>query len=219
VTTAGESSNYTDFYLPYKGLKELASRYPENTLLSGRGPPGTHDAPLLSTTLSAIRDINRTAQPVALPIFDKSLNGGYGDRSSESVPVQSPLDVFLLEGWSLGFEPVSSVTDLHRAGRVASKHPESSITQINDNLAAFASHVHANFDVHIAVRPESYDYVYAWRLEQEHNMKRANGGKGMSDEEVEAFVDRYMPCYELYGTQTVARPSLVLTYGRDREVV
>jgi pantothenate kinase-related protein Tda10 len=27
-------------------------------------------------------------------------------------------------------------------------------------------------------------------------MKRANGGKGMSDEEVVAFVDRYMPVYE-----------------------
>ena len=50
-------------------------------------------------------------------------------------------------------------------------------------------------------------------------MKRANGGKGMSDAEVEAFVDRYMPCYELSGAQKVDRPSLVLQYGREREVV
>jgi pantothenate kinase-related protein Tda10 len=203
-------------------LKALASEYPDNALLSGRGPPGTHDAPFLSSTLSAIRNINQSSQPVALPIFDKSLNGGYGDRSSDTVPVQPPIDVFLLEGWSLGFEPTTSSTELssaHRAGRVASKHPDSSITQINDNLAAFAQQVHTNFDVHVAVRPESYDYVYAWRLEQEHNMKRANGGKGMSDEEVEAFVDRYMPCYELYGSQKVDRPSLVLQYGREREVV
>lgn len=136
--------------------------------------------------------------------------------------MQPPIDVFLLEGWSLGFEPTTSSDALisaHLAGRVASQHPDSSIYQINDNLAAFAQQVHANFDVHVAVRPESYDYVYAWRLEQEHNMKRANGGKGMSDAEVEAFVDRYMPCYELYGAQNVDRPSLVLQYGREREVV
>ena len=50
-------------------------------------------------------------------------------------------------------------------------------------------------------------------------MKQANGGKGMTDQEVEAFVDRYMPCYELYGKQQVDRPSLVLQYGKAREVV
>lgn len=91
--------------------------------------------------------------------------------------------------------------------------------QINNNLSAFAEKVHPNFDIHIAVRPESFDYVYNWRLQQEHHMKRENGAKGMSDDEVTAFVDRYMPCYELYGEQVVSRPSLVLEYGKDREVV
>lgn len=50
-------------------------------------------------------------------------------------------------------------------------------------------------------------------------MKRENGGKGMSDEGVRAFVDRYMPCYELYGAQEVGKSGLVLEYGERREVV
>ena len=30
-----------------------------------------------------------------------------------------------------------------------------------------------------------YAYIYKWRLQQEHHMKAKNGGKGMTDEQVE----------------------------------
>jgi D-glycerate 3-kinase len=205
-----------DFYLPYTGLKALAAEYPNNALLAGRGPPGTHDIPLLRSTLSAVRENTS----VELPIFDKSLNDGYGDRSTATITAQEPVDVFLLEGWSLRFEPCSQ-TDLEsnwRKGRVAQSHPFKSMLQINDNLSAFSHAIHHHFDIHIAIRPQKYDYVYQWRLEQEHHMMRENGGKGMSDEAVRAFVDRYMPCYELYGAQAIDR-GMVLEYGERREVV
>lgn len=211
---------WADFYLPYTGLKALASANPENGLLAGRGPPGTHDTALLSSTLAAVRSINASSTAVQLPIFDKSQNEGYGDRSTSTVPVKPPVEVFLLEGWSLGFEPISS-EDLEarwKAGRVASTHPLESMRTINDNLRQFSQEVHHHFDVHIGIRPKSYDYVYEWRLQQEHHMKRVNGGKGMSDDAVRAFVDRYMPCYELYGAQKVARAGMVLEFGEKREV-
>lgn len=35
------------------------------------------------------------------------------------------------------------------------------------------------------VETHPYDYIYKWRLQQEHDMKSRNGGKGMSDEQVE----------------------------------
>ncbi|KAJ7686470.1 hypothetical protein B0H17DRAFT_1013424 [Mycena rosella] len=41
--------------------------------------------------------------------------------------------------------------------------------------------------------------IYKWRLEQEHYMKAHNGGKGMSDAAVKAFVDRYIPGYVFFG--------------------
>ncbi|EPQ51844.1 hypothetical protein GLOTRDRAFT_132655 [Gloeophyllum trabeum ATCC 11539] len=40
--------------------------------------------------------------------------------------------------------------------------------------------------------------IYKWRLEQEYNMKAKNGGKGMNDEAVKAFVDRYIPGYMFF---------------------
>jgi len=31
-----------------------------------------------------------------------------------------------------------------------------------------------------------YEFIYEWRLQQEHNMKAKNGGRGMTDEQVVA---------------------------------
>lgn len=49
-------------------------------------------------------------------------------------------------------------------------------------------------------------------------MKSLNGGKGMSDEAVTRFVDRYMPVYECYAEDEHEAPCLTLYYGPDREV-
>lgn len=40
------------------------------------------------------------------------------------------------------------------------------------------------------VEGHPYDYIYKWRLQQEHNMKAKNGGIGMTDEQVEKCVVR-----------------------------
>lgn len=32
-----------------------------------------------------------------------------------------------------------------------------------------------------------YSLIYKWRLQQEHNMKAKNGGRGMTDEEVKKY--------------------------------
>lgn len=101
-------------------LLSLAASHSENLLLHGRGLPGTHDVALGQAILSSIRDpslLPSSEGLLQLPFFDKSLTGGYGDR----LPLDSPshpyppisraqleaLDVVILEGWMLGFLPVS----------------------------------------------------------------------------------------------------------------
>jgi D-glycerate 3-kinase len=211
-----------DFYLPYTELKGLAERCPDNPLLQGRGPPGTHDLALLSHTLLRLRNgpLPSPLCPVHLPIFDRSQHRGFGDRSEESVRIDTPVDVFLLEGWSLGYTSLSEVQvdERRRNGRTASLHSSSTIQQINRNLGFINEVTRGIFDCHVAIHPLSYDFVYAWRMEQEHMMKRANGGKGMSDEEVVAFVDRYMPVYEVFGETGPDCSTLRLTFGEHREV-
>lgn len=212
-----------DFYLPYTGLKALASAHPNNTLLSGRGPPGTHDLPLLSSTLSALSAHPTTGSPVQLPSFDKSKHGGYGDRapSDAGVKLNSALDVFVLEGWSLGYGPLpeADVRAGWKQGRTAQKHPYESLAQLNSALRDIETATQGAFDAHVAIKPLDYDFVYTWRTEQEHKMKAKNGGEGMTDEGVRAFVDRYMPVYEVWGEVKPPRPTLTLTFGPERDVV
>lgn len=97
-----------DLYLPHAGLVRLAEQYPENSLWRGRGQPGTHDVDL---GLRVMRALQSQLEPVELPRFDKSLFEGEGDRLplglQDNNITQPPLDVVILEGWCVGFLPIS----------------------------------------------------------------------------------------------------------------
>jgi len=102
-----------DLYLPHTGLTALAEAHPRNRLLHGRGQPGTHDVALGRSILMGLKAINDgagtgTGGPgeVSLPMFDKSLFDGAGDRVPEASVVRGPIDVVVLEGWCVGFYPV-----------------------------------------------------------------------------------------------------------------
>lgn len=218
-----------DLYRTHDGLKKVAGDHPNNPLLAGRGPPGTHDMELASSVLDNIMHINEGNGHVELPVFDKSLCEGEGDRSEKTVPVDGPLDVFVLEGWSMGFGPLTPSALKQRYekkdGKYFPKHSLESLTDLNESLVEVSQKMYPHFSVLVQVEPTSYDYVFDWRLQQEHNMKKANGGKGMTDEQVQKFVERYMPEYEVWGETVLAKDApwaghvVRLTFGKDREVL
>jgi len=182
-----------------------------------------------------VTGINETAdRSVGLPIFDKSLCGGEGDRSSETIQVSSPLDIFILEGWSMGFPSIPDSDLKHLYERTISsppspapyftKHPLKSLMELNNYLSEFSSQVYPHFSTIVQIQPKSFEYVFKWRLEQEHHMKAGNGGRGMSDEQVHRFVERYMPGYEIWsegvwGEMPWKGRGLRLFFGDQREVV
>jgi len=190
----------------------VASSYPHNKLLSGRGQPGTHDVLLGSKLLNELRTINEpgnAGKSVQFPAFEKSLFGGEGDRIEGGVTVNSPVDVVILEGWCVGFCPVQEsevdrryeepVADLQGILDLKS-FEKKSILEINSKLWDYVDWW-SFFDCFIQVKPPDatpYSFIYKWRLQQEHNMKAKNGGKGMSDEQVKSFVDRYIPGYVFF---------------------
>jgi len=97
-----------DLYLPHSELARVANDHPRNPLLQGRGQPGTHDVPLGTQILDSLRRINEPGAEgtVSIPIFDKSLHSGEGDRIEQTTVVNRPLDVIIMEGWCIGFYPV-----------------------------------------------------------------------------------------------------------------
>jgi len=204
-----------DLYLPHDGLVALAVAHPQNSLLHGRGQPGTHDTQLGERVLEALRSINTTHgnKEVRLPAFDKAEFTGEGDRVPQDRwrVVHGPLDVVLLEGWCVGFYPQDR-TILEAKMRETPAGLEgvldlpsyTTIENVFEINALLAQYVHwwDMMDAFVQITPEEsspYVHIYKWRLQQEHAMKAKNGGKGMTDEQVKTFVDRYIPGYHFFG--------------------
>ncbi|EMD33145.1 hypothetical protein CERSUDRAFT_118208 [Gelatoporia subvermispora B] len=235
-----------DLYLPHAGLVELAAAHPENPLFRGRGQPGTHDVQLGTKILDGLSRINEKPDAeVRVPRFDKSLFDGEGDRA-EDVLIRSPVDVVIFEGWCVGFYPTSEEEIMRRWERPVTGlgdgffgkrgFKQVDVLQVNERLKEYVKWWNM-FHAFIQIKPiesHPYTYIYKWRLQQEHAMKSSNGGKGMADAQVEAFVDRYIPGYVFFGDgvldgyidENEERKSppwrghgLVIQIGENREVV
>ena len=190
-----------DFYLTHKDQEALNDQFDDNDLLQGRGLPGTHDMKLLGDCLRAIlHGENPMAtgasetQYVSLPQYDKSKFGGAGDRSSEFVKVKLPIDVVILDGWFLGFHPILRGVELDES------QLKGDIVDVNGHLFMYSDLIWDNPEIKslgIVLTTDDIKNVYTWRRDQEHELIKEKGS-GMTDEEVEKFLDRYMPCYDLY---------------------
>lgn len=208
---ARERSELTsDFYLPYSGLKAVAAANPGNALLQGRGLPGTHDIPLLTSVLASIRE----GEPVDLPSFDKSAHSGFGDRG-DATHLSQPLDIFLLEGWCINTNPASSslLEERHPKAPISSRHPLSSLEQVNEGFKELEEALYEKIDRRVTLDAPR-EWVYEWRIEQEEKLIEERGS-GMTEEEVRAFVDRYMPVYECWDATGDVRVEL----DKNRQIV
>lgn len=200
-----------DFYKTHDGLVSQRDQDSSNGLYRVRGQPGTHDEQLAARFFADLESHGGGgSRELKIPSFDKSLFNGEGDRAPESTwhSVPRKPDVVVFEGWCLGFQalPSSAVAEKHSLavqGKLAvntpAQHQLAHLLEVNANLerycAAFMGARHFDFFVHIDTR--DLRNVYVWRLEQEHKMIAAKGS-GMSDGQVKAFIDGYMPSYEVY---------------------
>ena len=172
-----------DFYLTNSQQTALAKEHSQNPLLQYRGNFGTHELQLAENTMSQLRS-QRTGS-IAVPRYNKSAFAGRGDRAAvEEWPlVAAPVDVVLLEGWCLGFEPSAS---LHT--------PD--LEPVNQLLHQWVP-LWKDLDCMIVVELEDTSVVYQWREQAEAAMRDA-GKPAMTEEQVVDFIDRYMPAYKQY---------------------
>ncbi|KAL7752647.1 hypothetical protein RI367_001649 [Sorochytrium milnesiophthora] len=165
------SISLDDFYLPHDDQVALAAST-RCDLWASRGNPGTHDVPLLLSTMRALKSLgsNGSADDVLeVPRYDKATYGGAGDRATHDawlrVSSAAPPDVVLVEGWMLGFlprsppdiatlhssatarqPPASAYGAAHTAELLATRYPLHTLQELNARLAEYTplySHVDA----------------------------------------------------------------------------
>lgn len=178
-----------DFYLTAADQAATAEKYKGNFLLELRGNAGSHDLSLAEATLKSLKGLTASGDTVKLPRYDKSAGGGRGDRMGvDKWPVaEGPLDICLFEGWMLGFEPIPSET---------ARAVDPNLEVVNTKLADYKA-LDDLVDAWIIIQVDDVSWVYKWRLQAEVRM-RESGRLGMTDEQVEDFVSRYMPAYKAY---------------------
>ncbi|KAJ2776519.1 hypothetical protein H4R18_005635 [Coemansia javaensis] len=174
-----------------------------NPLLRFRGQPGTHDVELGRATLASLL---RNSAPTPLPAYDKSLRGGRGDRVPPREWAQPPVDVVLLEGWCLGFRALDApafarfIAAVRASGDVLHRHSrrysDASLAEVNANLRAYESALYPLIDAWVWLRVSDADVVFRWRKEQEDALA-ASGRPSLSDAQLEDFIARFMPGYEM----------------------
>ena len=157
-----------DFYLDAAGL-DLAMQ--GNPWGVPRALPGSHDLPLLLDRLSSWR---QGEQP-NLPVFDKSLRQGRGDRSGWR-PCRAK--ILLLEGWFLGCEPlpageaVTAGSDHLSPGLSADEVDYRHIVQ--DQLRTYAP-IWSNLDVVWQLQALDFTSSRLWKQDQEATMQQQKG--------------------------------------------
>lgn len=168
-----------DFYLDAAGL-DLAMR--GNPWGVPRALPGSHDLPLLMDRLSSWR---QGEQP-HLPIFDKSLRQGRGDRSGWR-PCRAR--ILLLEGWFLGCEPLQA----GEAVTAGSDHliPALSADEVDyrlivqDQLRTYAP-IWSSLDVLWQLQSLDFTSSRLWKQDQEATMQQQKG-VSLNRKELEGF--------------------------------
>jgi D-glycerate 3-kinase len=159
---------------------------------------------LVDTIRAFKRSIQSDTPSVSIPVYDKSLNGGKGDRAppKQWTTVSLPVDIVLIEGWMLGFQSTSDAeltACFSTANRTLWPHDITidSVRAVNRLLETYTA-IWTLLDAIITVHIDQPEWIVAWRQQQEREL-RVQTGSGMSDDQVVGFVSRFMPCYALFG--------------------
>ena len=207
---ATEVVSLDDFYLSKAQRAERANQY--HPLFKVRGVPGTHDVSF------AIEQVKRFkySEDFILPRFNKVTDEPYS--SAMWLKCTNKPKVLIFEGWCLGLLPQSSdqlnvpVNDLEATKDSNGEYR----ARVNQFLSDDYQVLFALFDNLVFLNAQSFERVYSWRLQQEHQLiKRA--GTGMSDEEVTTFI-QYFERLTRWGIESLsARSELHIKLDENRQ--
>ncbi len=166
-----------DFYLPSDEMKLAIKNNPWNV---SRGFPGSHSVKLMYEKLLNWKKNGE----LNVPVFDKSLRNGLGDRSYWRL--DNP-DLLIIEGWFLGIEPLSSDSNSQYTNSVElSLHESSYISNIQNNLEKYLD-VWSLIDNIWHLKPLKFEYMNIWKTNQEKEMFLQKGN-ALKDDNLSNFL-------------------------------
>ena len=154
-----------DFYLPSKEMELAIKNNPWNV---SRGFPGSHSINLMKEKLLEWK----VEGQLNVPVFDKSLRNGLGDRSCWR---KEKPDLLIVEGWFLGVKPLSDGIDIDEMiSSQLSQSERSYIDIIQNNLKEY-SEIWDLIDQIWHLKPSKFEYMNIWKSNQEKNMLLQRG--------------------------------------------
>jgi D-glycerate 3-kinase len=203
------SLSIDDLYKTYQARLILQQQDPR---LIWRGPPGTHDVDL---GLNLLDNILQRQTTITVPRFDKSLHSGNGDRTlPETVDT---IDIVLFEGWFVGVKPINPAVFNTPAPPIMTAADKAFAKDMNDKLHDYLP-LWQRLDSLIVLYPTDYRLSLEWRKQAENQMK-ASGKTGMTDLQIEEFVNYFWKALhpELFIKPLIKSPSVDLVIEINRE--
>ena len=176
-----------DFYLPLNRMKDFLTNS-NDKLYKFRGLAGTHDLNLLENTLNNL--INN--RKILMPIFDKSVSNGFGDRIGYE-EIYDSFDIIILEGWMLAYRPYLNNVD-------------NEVKFFNENLKNYKN-IQNKINIWILIETDNVDNVLEWRYSAEPK-------NGMSISVFKEFMKPYLTIYKNYN---ISDDKIIV--NKDREVI
>ncbi|MEH1829286.1 MAG: glycerate kinase [Nostoc sp.] len=175
------SLSLDDLYKTYSDRLLLTQQDPR---LIWRGPPGTHDVDL---GLNVLDQIRQSQSSVMVPRFDKSAYGGAGDRTTPEIVTS--VDIVLFEGWFVGVRPIDPNVFDTAPPPILTEKDRAFARDMNHRLQDYLP-LWERLDSLILLYPTDYRCSLEWRKQAEQQMI-AGGKSGMSDAEIEEFVNYF----------------------------
>lgn len=205
-----------DFYLTRAGRQALADTV--SPLLATRGPPGTHDLPLLSATLASLRAADDAAE-TPVPVFEKLAD----DRAEPAAwrMFKGRPAAIVIEGWLMGALPDARAPDAPALNSVEAEDPAGNWRRYQeDALAGGYAALWDEADSFFHILAPGFDAVLGWRLEQEAALWRARGEPMPQDRR--AWAARFIQHYERITRRMLAgarRPGTDIRINAQRELI
>ena len=172
-----------NFYLSKMDRQNLSNK--TSNLFLIRGVPGTHNLKLLKEVVQKFKSKNKGK--LKLPLFSK----GHDDiLKSKFIDLNFPYDVFILEGWCVGYQG-SSKLRLKKPVNQMEKSLDKNLTwrsYVNKMSKKYASLIYKKSDFSIFLKIPSFNQVFYWRKKQEQQIPKK---LRMNNNQLKKFISFY----------------------------